>query len=316
MNIFLKTYITVLSILLVSACGKEADDKALGLAKLEVSPVGQGILVGDSFQYNARFIDARGAEQVDVEIEWFSSNTDVATISMQGEVVGVLVGQSQISAKVITAGSSVTESNIVELTVVNDSSVPAKVVINNTDTSAMIGSEVQLSAEVFNIDGLMLNAETIFWMSDDEAIATVDEFGLLDVLSAGSVNITASVGNVRSPVFTLIARVENNRRVASFQSVGGYNASGEATLQVTAEGILEIVFAADFSVDDGPGLEVFLSNTPSPTVNSVNLGLLQATSGLQTYAVPTNVLIDDYAWIIIHCVPFDLVFGRGEFADL
>ncbi len=316
MGVFFKIYITVLSILLISACGKEANDKALGLAKLEVSPAGQGLLVGDSFQYIAKFIDARGVEQTDLEVEWFSSNMNVATISAQGKVVGVSEGRSQISARITTDGSGVTESNIVELTVVNDPLVPAKVVINNTDNNVMIGSAVLLSADVFNVDGVILDAETIFWASDDEAIATVDEFGLVNVLSAGTVNITASVGNVFSPVLTLTVRVENNRRVASFQSVGGYNISGEATLQVTAEGKLEVVFATGFSVEDGPGLEVFLSNTQSPTVNSVNLGPLQSTSGLQTYAVPPTVLIDDYAWIIIHCVPFDVVFGRGKFEDL
>lgn len=316
MNILVKTCITMLLVLLIAACGKEPNDKALGLAKLEISPTGKGILIGDSFQYIVNFIDARGVAQTEIEIEWLSSNTDVATISTQGKVFGVLDGRSQISAKVITEGSGVTESNIVELTVVNDSLDPAKVIINTTNNNVMIGSEVQLSAEVFNLDNLMLNEETIVWISDNETIATVDESGLVSILSAGTVNITASVDNVFSPALSLTARIENNQRVASFQNAGGYNASGEATLQVTAEGALEVLFSAEFSVDNGPGLEIFLSNTQSPTVNSVNLGSLQSTSGLQTYAIPTNVLIDDYAWIIIHCVPFDLVFGRGQFANL
>jgi len=116
---------------------------------------------------------------------------------------------------------------------------------------------------------------------------------------------------IRSADFIITVRAMNNSRVATFQNAA-HAITGNATLQVNSTGALELVFSDDFSVDNGPGLEVFLSKGQVPDQTSANLGSLKSINGQQTCTVPSNVMIDDFDWIVVHCVPYNVVFGRGQ----
>ncbi len=296
----------------IFGCAEKPDDKALGIAQLEIDTATKAITVDETFQYAITFMDARGDQQENVDVMWFSSDESIATISADGRVVGVSKGQVDINAEVTTADAGKTKSNIVKLTVVSDPDAVAMVKIVNANTVFFTDENVQLVAEVSKIDGTVIANANIIWTSDDETVATVSDEGVVQVLDAGTATLTATVDGIDSPDFVLTTRVENNSRVATFQKAA-HDISGTGTLQVNSEGRLEVVFSDDFSVDDGPGLEVFLSNSQTPNQTSINLGSLKSTSGSQTYAVPNSVMIDDFEWVIVHCVPYNVVFGRGQF---
>jgi|Marorgknorr_s2lv_3_1036020.scaffolds.fasta_scaffold00439_16 hypothetical protein len=70
--------------------------------------------------------------------------------------------------------------------------------------------------------------------------------------------------------------VENTAtfRRGSFEATPGIGktAAGIATLNTLESGGLQVEFSSDFSVTDGPGLFVLLSNAEFPTDDAVNLG--------------------------------------------
>lgn len=302
----------VIFLMLITGCGKEADDKALGIGQLKLEPSAHAITLNGEFQYTATFLDSRGNQQENVDIEWFSSDESIATISTDGTVVGISAGQVNVTAQVTTADAGQTNSNVAKLTVSSDSNAVAKVEIVNTETAFLTEESLQLIANVSRVDGTAIADANIIWFSHDETVATVNDEGVVLILAAGMVVLTATVDGIDSPDFILTGRVENNSRVAAFQRAA-HSISGTGVLQVNSEGNLEVVFSDDFSVDDGPGLEVFLSNSQTPDQTSINLGSLNAITGSQTYAVPNNVMINDFEWVVIHCVPYNIVFGRGQF---
>jgi Electron transfer DM13 len=76
-----------------------------------------------------------------------------------------------------------------------------------------------------------------------------------------------------------------------------------------------VVKLENFSVDNGPLLEVYLSSAVNPTdsksVSSaayVNLGALKSISGDQTYAVPSGTDLTKFKSVVVWCTEFSVNF--------
>jgi hypothetical protein len=93
----------------------------------------------------------------------------------------------------------------------------------------------------------------------------------------------------------------------------GKEASGSAVLETLADGSLRLAFSEDFSVTDGPGLYVFLSNAQFPTDDAVELRTFIRPSGAQVYAVPDSIAILEYSHVLVHCIPYDVTFAFAAF---
>lgn len=89
-----------------------------------------------------------------------------------------------------------------------------------------------------------------------------------------------------------------------------YLVRGTAVLEeITPGGSLTLRFGNDFIVSNGPGIEVFLSRSNTRSSSSISLGRVKRLSGEQSYDVPSDVKLDTYNWVVIHCVPFNVTFG-------
>ena len=121
--------------------------------------------------------------------------------------------------------------------------------------------------------------------------------------------ISCSVFQLKAQIFSC------HRPVDSFQMApGGYNIYG-AGLLVADSANCVLGFFSNFSTVNGPDLHVFLSDsflTPdNNNLNKVDLGLLQSTSGQQSYSVPQGITLDTYNWVLIYSVSSDHFWGGG-----
>lgn len=163
------------------------------------------------------------------------------------------------------------------------------------------------AAQYFDDDDM--EAEASFtWTSSAPGVAEVAN-GTVSAVSAGQTEILAEVGTVVSDPVTLT--VDGESKSGLFQGSSGKNASGMAVVMQRSGGELRLEFTDDFSVDSGPGLEVFLSNTPGVTAESHNVGALQSISGSQSYQVGGTVDLDSYSHVVIYCVPFSVTFATA-----
>jgi hypothetical protein len=99
--------------------------------------------------------------------------------------------------------------------------------------------------------------------------------------------------------------------MGEFVDVGtGHNVSGKTSILVDAQG-KKILRLEDFSVVNGPDVNVYLSKTSS-FKDVIDLGDLKGTSGNINYDVDATVNTDEYRFVLIWCVKYAVLFGYAE----
>ena len=74
----------------------------------------------------------------------------------------------------------------------------------------------------------------------------------------------------------------------------------------------------DFSTDNGPDLNVYLSTAPPDATDdafdddAIDLGNLKGNIGPQNYEIPEGVDLDRYSTVVIWCVRFTVAFGAAS----
>lgn len=141
-------------------------------------------------QSNLRFyaeytVFPEGASQ---ELVWSSSNESVATVTKEGMITGVSEGTAIITGKTMDG------SNLKKTITVNVSAVTVKKITLNPTYKVLdynsIGTKLQLSVASYYPENAV-NKGILRWESNHEEVASVDENGLVSIVSCGGVRIRA-----------------------------------------------------------------------------------------------------------------------------
>jgi len=84
--------------------------------------------------------------------------------------------------------------------------------------------------------------------------------------------------------------------------------SGMASLVHDGESLI-VRLSSDFQTEAGPDLDVYLSDEPNPVVTGVRLDRLMSFTGAQDYIVPSNISINDFKYVSVHCTQYNHLFG-------
>jgi hypothetical protein len=96
-------------------------------------------------------------------------------------------------------------------------------------------------------------------------------------------------------------------KVGLFSPTSGVTVSGQSELRIkNGESYIKLV---DFSVSSGPDLKVYLSKSNTPS-EFVNIGALVSSNNI--YKIPSNVLIDEYPYVLIHCQQYNHLFAIAQ----
>ena len=125
---------------------------------------------------------AKAAEKL--TIEWTSSDESVATVDATGMVVAVSAGEADITASVTDSEMSAVCKVTVKVAA-KDITVP-----DNLDVKLNDGNETTVEATVSPADATDVKAS---YASTDEAVATVDKDGRVQVLQPGECDITTTL---------------------------------------------------------------------------------------------------------------------------
>lgn len=297
-------------LLLLSGCiGTDLVDDQLPTmdARLEITPSNAALQPGETVQFEADYYDTFGEEVSGVQIIWISSAPEIVTVSADGLATAQQPGQAMITA----TGEGISSQPAL-LTVVADPNQVATVVVTPASVTLVIGEEQAFSASALNLSGAAVEGAMISWMHSNPEVATLSETGVLTALQAGTTNVVATADGIASGPVMVMVRAPVTERRGSFMGARSYTVEGTATLRETTDSGLELVLGSDFSSSQGPNLGVFLSTANQVNSTSINLGALQANSGGQTYAVPDDVELDTFDFVLIHCIPFNITFGAAE----
>ncbi|MBM3263443.1 MAG: DM13 domain-containing protein [candidate division Zixibacteria bacterium] len=272
------------------------------------------------------FFDSLGVERV-IPIAWASPNPSIASVGVSDTVLDTrghlafvtYVRGHQVGQVNITASCQGVISPAVRLMVVADLSTQvASVSVTPDSVHIAVGDTVRLQAVAHALNGQPLSGRTFTWQTTHTTVASVDAGGLVTGVTAGTTGITAVTDGVTGgPVFVRVpaSAVEGRSGAFTRRPGSGYVVQGTAALEKIAPDSDRLVlkFGADFNVSSGPGIEVFLSRSNTVGSGSVGLGRVKRLSGAQSYEVPQGVSLQSYDWVIIHCVPFNVVFGYAQF---
>lgn len=132
-----------------------------------------------TLQLNATILPSDAHQQV----EWSSSNNNVATVSESGLVTPVALGNAIIYAATVDGSN---KKALCVITVLP--AVAVGVQMNQTAAAMKVGQTFQLNATVSPADA----SQEVAWASSNTSVATVNENGLVTALNIGDATITAT----------------------------------------------------------------------------------------------------------------------------
>ena len=210
----------------------------------------------------------------------------MATVDADGLASGLDVGQA-----LITAHAEGASSHPVLLTVVTDPAGVARVVVTPDTLRLPAGSTQTFTAAAFNLNGDRLEGKDFTWASSNPQVAAIDAAGTTLALEPGVTDITATTEGISSASAYLVVPGASRQGTFVKRAGSSYLVAGTATLEELPGGGLRLTFSSDFTVTDGPGLGVFLSNSSTVGSGSLNLGDLQKSSGEQTYFISADASV-------------------------
>jgi uncharacterized protein YjdB len=151
---------------------------------VRLSPSSRDLTVGETAQFTAEALDARGTVLSGRSAAWSSSRPNVASVSASGGVIALSTGSAIITATIEG------KSSVAAVTV---SAAPvASVAVSPSSATLVVGQTVDLEAEPRDAAGRPLSDRAVTWASNRPEVATVTSAGIVAAVSPGSATITAS----------------------------------------------------------------------------------------------------------------------------
>ena len=197
------------------ASGSATVTVAQEVSTVAVTPDTATVLEGDTLRLAATATDANGQVVTGAEFTWASGDTAVAVVDASGLVTGVAAGQVQVTA---TAAGLTGRA---ELAVVTP--LPTTVAVTpDTVVLTAVGQTAQLTAEVRDQAGRVMEGVPVAWLSAETTVAAVDASGLVTAVGGGAVTITATAGEASGDALvTVEIDLDRAALVALYEATGG-----------------------------------------------------------------------------------------------
>ena len=168
------------------------------VASIALELAATAVAVGDTVRVSGTPKDAQG-QALHRPVTWTSSNTTLATVDETGLVTGVGIGTVTIS------GSAGGKRGDVVLEVQAAASLVTISSGAEGNQPLMIGGTRQLTADVKDAAGNVLDHVMVRWTSNAPGIVTVDDNGLVTGVARGTATITATCQHVTGSIDVRVA---------------------------------------------------------------------------------------------------------------
>lgn len=300
------------AVLVLATCGGANGDKfaPVNITTVRIVPASGTVIVGQTLTLSAVPVDAAGNQLAGRTISWTSSATSIATVSQGGTVQGVSPGLATISA---------TSEGRVGFADVTVTKVPVVTVSVQPGALTMeAGQTIPLTVVPKDPNGNPLVDRQATFISDNQAVATVDAVGVVTGKTYGNASILVTVDgktatalvSVRPPV-PVVASVS----VAPAQLALGVGET--ATLQTT------VLDAGGIRISDRSPLWA-TSNASvatvsvSGTVTAISAGSARVTATVEGKAGSTDITVSQAAQTVasISLAPTNLALVINGFGQL
>jgi TIR domain/Bacterial Ig-like domain (group 2) len=158
-------------------------------------------------------------DDVKDKIEWTSSNSNVATVNERGEVKGLRVGSTNITAK---SGDLVSSTWTLSVKAAEPAAEPVAtpkpvepvaapklvaVDISSSRNELIANEKILVRAKGrYSDNSEKILSTSVDWETSDRTIASISEKGQLETLRPGRVQVLARSGHLRSKPLTIVVR--------------------------------------------------------------------------------------------------------------
>jgi len=149
-------------------------------------------------------------DDVKDKIEWTSSNSNVATVNERGEVKGLRVGSTNITAK---SGDIVSPGWALSVKAAEPAVEPVAapklvaVDISSSRNELIANEKILVRAKGrYSDNSEKVLSTSVDWETSDRTIASISEKGQLETLRPGRVQVLARSGHLRSKPLTIVVR--------------------------------------------------------------------------------------------------------------
>lgn len=183
------------------------------------------------------------------EVEWSSSNPEVASVTLDGLVKALKAGDAEISAK-YNGATCVVIINVYQKAISNDIDInivgKQTVLINETTELKAIITSVEYEGSSQNIN------TNVIWSTSDETIATIDQTGVVTGLKPGIVTIRATLQDLQLNYKDVLVLVRTGEGVQDVVNNYIYNnlyvTTGDYDLMKINETVVNLVKSVEKSV--------------------------------------------------------------------
>jgi uncharacterized protein (TIGR03437 family) len=160
------------------------------VSRIEIDPQSATIPLGATQTFTARAFDPAGSELRGVIFDWRASDASVVAIDESGAARALKVGAANIVASARGVASAPAS-----LTVTPPPRRVVRVEIDPPAASLNRGATQQFSARAFDRNDNLVPDTSFAWSSDNAAVATIDQSGLMRGVGIGIATVTATAGD-------------------------------------------------------------------------------------------------------------------------
>ena len=236
--------------------------------------------LGATEQLTAEVRDQNGNAMAGAAVSWASAAAAVATVSASGLVTATGNGTATITA---TAGSASGSATVTVAQAPDSVAVsPAAVAIK------ALGDTLRLAAEAFDANGQAVAGAEFAWASNDAAVATVDESGLVTGVAEGTATITATAGSASG---TATVSVSVGSRVTLDSGAGSAPEGDVVTLGLTVDPVPEQAISVRYTlgVDGDPAT----SDADGSDYTDGGGGAVEIAAGASAAVIEIAIIDDD-----------------------
>lgn len=286
------------------------------IATMELSLTNGTVGVGKTLQLRAQLRD-RNQQELQLRVQWASSNPSVATVDSTGLVTGVALGTCTITATSEDKAASATVAVVTPAAALTVT--PSMLVLT-------VGQTSHLTATVTDAAGEVLDRAPV-WSSADTSIASVNANSLVTAVAVGTTQITATIDGLTATTTVQVVAPTATLTIspASATIALGGSVDFTATLRDTAGNVVEDANVTWTSSDVtavsvrsmGPQVGKAMGLAGGPATITAAAGGLTATASV-TVGVPVvtvgmtpagdSILIGDT--LVVTATPRD-AFGRA-----
>ncbi len=165
-----------------------------------IAPANPSVTAGETLRLSAQPTDGEGNALPDRQIQWKSSDDDIARVGTDGTVTAVAKGSVTITA------TSEGKTASARVTVIEASVPVAAVMLSTGPRSLKVGENAPWAASARDAKGKELPDRSITWSSSAPQIASVSGTGVITGVAPGSAEIRATVeGKTASAPITITA---------------------------------------------------------------------------------------------------------------